>query len=239
MNGEYQLKADEGVKPDPICLDGCVYTKLGDPHMEEYCFGEAEQAGASVLPTSCPATSTLVSFWTTGEDVSTTPTVSLLTDEVGTAEEISISNLREETEKQLADLDGLINNVDSSPALKIELEKLKDLLNGLSGSLGGFESGRMKRSLSVLKCSDLDVIIDAYEQVNALLQDILSQMKLIGTNTGNSDLNTFIATTTEMFSEIDIGPHLHWFKQLQTQTGCAVQATTPNSPTATVTSTPT
>jgi len=51
----------------------------------------------------------LVSFWTTGEDVSTTPTVSLLTDEVGTAEEISISNLREETEKQLADLDGLIN----------------------------------------------------------------------------------------------------------------------------------
>ena len=89
------------------------------------------------------------------------------------------------------------------------------------------------------KCSDLDVIIDAYEQVNALLQDILSQMKLIGTNTGNSDLNTFIATTTEMFSEIDIGPHLHWFKQLQTQTGCAAQATTSNSPTATATSTPT
>ena len=203
-----------------------MYTKLGDPHMEEYCFGEAEQAGASVLPTSCPAMSSLVSFWTTGEDVSTTPTVSL-TDEVGTAEEISMSNLREETEKQLADLDDLINNVDSSPALKIELEKLKELLSGLSGSLGDFESGRMKRSLSVLKCSDLDVIIDAYEQVNALLQDILSQMKLIGTNTGNSDLNTFIATTTEMFSEIDIGPHLHWFKQLQTQTGCASATSSP------------
>ena len=44
MNGEYQLKLDEGAKPDPNCVDGCVYTRHGNSE-EEYCFARSDQAG--------------------------------------------------------------------------------------------------------------------------------------------------------------------------------------------------
>ena len=44
MNGEYQLKVDEGAKPDPNCVDGCVYTRQGNSE-EEYCFARSDQAG--------------------------------------------------------------------------------------------------------------------------------------------------------------------------------------------------
>ena len=44
MNGEYQLKLDEGAKPDPNCVDGCVYTRQGNSD-EEYCFARSDQAG--------------------------------------------------------------------------------------------------------------------------------------------------------------------------------------------------
>ena len=41
LNGVYTLKTKEDSKPDPICVDGCVYVKDD----KEYCF--KEQAGAS------------------------------------------------------------------------------------------------------------------------------------------------------------------------------------------------
>merc|ERR1719234_2203399 len=144
LNGEYQLKVDEVDKPEPNCLDGCVYTRSDDPKMEEYCFSQTDQL-ASVLPTSCPATSTLASFGTTWEGTSSVSSVTTSTAGPETTAEISVLNLREETEKQIAGIDALMNNVDSSSALKTELEKLKNLLSGLSGSLTTFDGQRVKR----------------------------------------------------------------------------------------------
>merc|ERR1711908_59139 len=57
LNGEYRLKVDEVDKPDPNCVDGCVYARSGDSD-DEYCFARSAEAGASVLPSSCPALST-------------------------------------------------------------------------------------------------------------------------------------------------------------------------------------
>ena len=219
LNGEYQLKVDEVDKPDPNCLDGCVYTRSDDPKMEEYCFSQTDEV-ASVLPTSCPATSTLASFGTTWEGTSSVSSVSTTTSVSETTTDISVLNLREETEKQIADLDALINNVDSSSALKTELEKLKDLLSGLSGSLSTFEEGgRVKRS-TTLTCSDLALIISAYEYITTLVQDILNLMNAIGANTGNTDLDNFILTAIEMFSQIDVTTQLQLFKGIQEQREC-------------------
>ena len=41
LNGVFTLKTKEDLKPDPICVDGCVYAKDN----KEYCF--KEQAGAA------------------------------------------------------------------------------------------------------------------------------------------------------------------------------------------------
>ena len=45
LNGVYILKAKEDSKPDPNCMDGCVYLK--DNEDEEYCF--IEKSGATVV----------------------------------------------------------------------------------------------------------------------------------------------------------------------------------------------
>ena len=212
LNGEYELKVDELDKPDPNCLDSCVYTRRGDPEMEEYCFTQTEHESASVLPASCPATSTLASFGTSSvSSVSPSPAVP------DTTAAISVLNLQEETEKQIADLDNLINNEESSSALKTELDKLKDLLIGLSDSLSTvLESGRVKRS-TTMTCSDLTVVITAHEYVITLVEDILNHMNTIGTNTGNIDLDNFIATTIQVFSQIDVKPQLELLKGIQAE----------------------
>ena len=226
LNGEYQLKVDELDKPDPNCVDSCVYTRRDDPEMEEYCFSQTQYEAASVLPSSCPAISTLASFGTSWEDTSSVSGVSTSIVAPGTtAAAMSVLDLREETEKQIADLDALINDVDSSPVLKTELEKLKNLLSGLSGSLDTvLEGGRVKRS-ATMTCSDLTVIITAHEYVTTLLDDILNHMNAIGTNTGNTDLDNFIATAIEMFSQIDVKAQLQLFKGIQAQQCGALTST--------------
>ena len=46
LNGVYTLKADEGSKPDPSCMDGCVYLR----NNEEYCFVQKSiEEGATVV----------------------------------------------------------------------------------------------------------------------------------------------------------------------------------------------
>merc|ERR550519_2853527 len=60
LNGDYTLKMDSLDLPDPICLDGCIYTKQGGPPEDEYCFREEATAGANVEQNSCPAISSTV-----------------------------------------------------------------------------------------------------------------------------------------------------------------------------------
>ena len=55
LNGVYILKAKEDSKPDPNCMDGCVYLK--DNEDEEYCF--IEKSGASVV---CEVTKLLLQY---------------------------------------------------------------------------------------------------------------------------------------------------------------------------------
>ena len=43
LNGVYTLKTKEASKPDPICLDGCIYTRDD----EEYCF--IDKPGSTVV----------------------------------------------------------------------------------------------------------------------------------------------------------------------------------------------
>merc|ERR1711971_628638 len=50
--------------------------------------------------------------------------------------------------------------------------------------------------------------------------DILNQMNGIGTKTGNTDLDNFISTTTEMYSQVDVTTQLQLFKGIQAQQEC-------------------
>ena len=43
LNGVYTLKTKQDVKPDPLCIDGCIYMRDN----EEYCF--IDKPGSTVV----------------------------------------------------------------------------------------------------------------------------------------------------------------------------------------------
>ena len=51
FTGDYQFKRKEGSKPEEVCINGCVYTKVGEPLTKEFCFKADSSAGADV---KCP-----------------------------------------------------------------------------------------------------------------------------------------------------------------------------------------
>ena len=48
LAGDYQLKEDTGSKPEEVCVNGCIYTKVGSPSTDEYCFKSENDAGGDV-----------------------------------------------------------------------------------------------------------------------------------------------------------------------------------------------
>ena len=48
LTGDYQYKRDAGSKPEEVCVNGCVYTKVGSPSTDEYCFKSENDAGGDV-----------------------------------------------------------------------------------------------------------------------------------------------------------------------------------------------
>ena len=48
LAGDYQLKEDTGSKPEEVCVNGCIYTKVGSPSTDEYCFKFENDAGGDV-----------------------------------------------------------------------------------------------------------------------------------------------------------------------------------------------
>merc|ERR1719483_418605 len=57
LNGQFTLQESLEDKPDPFCLDGCIYTKQGGE--DNYCFRQVPLADAAkVSPEECEASST-------------------------------------------------------------------------------------------------------------------------------------------------------------------------------------
>ena len=48
LDGEYMLNDNLDTKPDPVCLNGCIYTKNGEPE-NEYCFKSSQYVKTSCV----------------------------------------------------------------------------------------------------------------------------------------------------------------------------------------------
>ena len=48
LAGDYQLKEDAGSKPEEVCVNGCIYTKVGSPSTDEYCFKSENVSGQNI-----------------------------------------------------------------------------------------------------------------------------------------------------------------------------------------------
>ena len=48
FSGDYTLTKKEESKPEEVCINGCIYTKVGSPLTKEFCFKADSSAGADV-----------------------------------------------------------------------------------------------------------------------------------------------------------------------------------------------
>merc|ERR1712055_449284 len=147
LNGDYTLKMDSLDLPDPICLDGCIYTKQGGPPEDEYCFREEATAGANVEQNSCPAISSTVTGTTPITGTSTLTTVEASLEDIKSL----VDEAREKVLEHKNVLDSLLQ--DSSlpqstvQALNQILTNLENMGSSMA-SIGSLGSGRLRRATS-------------------------------------------------------------------------------------------
>merc|ERR1711990_966261 len=135
LNGVYTLKADEGSKPDPNCMDGCVYLRDN----EEYCFVQkSTEEGATVV---CEAATS--PFFTGSSTPPTSPvsggsTGSTFDGTTGSLDDLT-SRANEAHEKKDAAQAAIAN----AEAAKAAAEEVSNKLNDLE--MTKFVSSRFRR----------------------------------------------------------------------------------------------
>jgi len=137
LDDTYTFSEDRGSKPEPVCEDGCVYTRVSSPE-DEYCFKAEETGGLA----QC-------------QDVGTTPSLQTLEGQKdGLESEVA------DLEAEVADLDA---DEDAANTLDTELDKVDDKIEELTSD-GTTPSGRVRRQAPDAP-ETCDEIADIIEQI--------------------------------------------------------------------------
>merc|ERR1719447_1418777 len=201
LNGNYILKVDTAADlPDPICLDGCVYTKEGAPTEEEYCFREEATAGANVEQNSCPAISSTLTGTTPITGTSAGTTVASLE---------SIRSLVDEARAKVSEhknkLDSLILSSSSSlaPSAVQKLNQISSNLESMGSSMasiGSLGSGRLRRATSA-DCLWMTEAKSHFEEINAAIVNALEAINEIYP-TGVSSLDSLLLEMKDFYGQL-------------------------------------
>merc|ERR1712130_358846 len=172
LNGDYTLKTDSLDLPDPICLDGCIYTKAGGPPEDEYCFREEATAGANVEQTSCPAITSAATGSTPITATSTTAEVSL--------EDIRslVDEARQKVLEHKNELDSLLQDSSLAPSTVQALNQILTNLENMGSSMasiGSLGSGRLRRATSE-DCLWMSEAKRYFEEINEELGNSLEEI---------------------------------------------------------------
>merc|ERR1712180_85693 len=197
LNGNYILKVDTaGDLPDPICLDGCVYTKAGAPPEEEYCFREETTSGASVEQNSCPA---LPSTALTG---TSTPS--------GTTAQASLESIRSHIDEALGKVSQHKNRLNSllqdSSLTQSVVQALNQILTSLENmgtlmeSIGSLTSGRLRRA-AIEDCVWMVNAKQYFEDINKAINDALEAMNEVYP-TAVSDLDALLLEMKDYYEQL-------------------------------------
>merc|ERR1711962_398895 len=201
LNGNYILKVDTaGDLPDPICLDGCVYTKQGAPTEEEYCFREETTSGASVEQNSYPA---LPSTALTG---TSTPGAT----SIGTTAQASLESIRSHIDEALGKVSQHKNRLNSllqdSSLTQSVVQALNQILTSLENmgtlmeSIGSLNSGRLRRAATE-DCVWMVKAKQYFEDINKAINDALEAMNEIYP-TAVSDLDALVIEMKDYYEQL-------------------------------------
>merc|ERR1712180_206113 len=201
LNGNYILKADTaGDLPDPICLDGRVYRKQGQPTEEEYCFREETTAGASVEQNSCPA---LPSTALTGTSKPSATSI-------GTTGQASLESIRSHIDEALGKVSQHKNRLNSllqdSSLTQSVVQALNQILTSLENmgtlmeSIGSLDSGRLRRAATE-DCVWMVKAKQYFEDINKAINDALEAMNEIYP-TAVSDLDALLLEMKDYYEQL-------------------------------------
>merc|ERR1719447_384379 len=201
LNGNYILKVDTaGDLPDPICLDGCVYTKQGAPTEEEYCFREETTSGASVEQNSCPA---LPSTALTGRSMPSATSI-------GTTAQASLESIRSHIDEALGKVSQHKNRLNSLLQDSSLTQSVVQALNQISTSLenmgtlmesiGSLNSGRL-RGAAIEDCVWMVKAKQYFEDINKAINDALEAMNEIYP-TAVSDLDALLLEMKDYYEQL-------------------------------------
>merc|ERR1712180_319350 len=201
LNGNYILKADTaGDLPDPICLDGRVYRKQGQPTEEEYCFREETTAGASVEQNSCPA---LPSTALTGTSKPSATSI-------GTTGQASLESIRSHIDEALGKVSQHKNRLNSllqdSSLTQSVVQALNQILTSLENmgtlmeSIGSLNSGRLRRAATE-DCVWMVKAKQYFEDINKAINDALEAMNEIY-STAVSDLDALLLEMKDYYEQL-------------------------------------
>merc|ERR1712212_116262 len=203
LNGDYTLKTDNLDLPDPICLDGCIYTKQGGPPEDEYCFREETTAGANVEQNSCPAITT----------TSLTGTTPIITTSAGTTVEASLESIRslvDEARAKVSEhknaLDTLILSSSSSlsPSAVQALNQISSNLESMGSSMasiGSLGSSRLRRATKE-DCLWMTEAKSYFEEINAAIGNALEAINEIYP-TGVSTLDSLLLEMKYFYGQLN------------------------------------
>merc|ERR1711962_1484558 len=201
LNGNYILKVDTaGDLPDPICLDGCVYTKQGAPTEEEYCFREETTSGANVEQNSYPA---LPSTALTG---TSTPSAT----SIGTTAQASLESIQSHIDEALGKVsqhkDRLNSLLQDSSLTQSVVQALNQILTSLENmgtlmeSIGSLTSGRLRRA-AIEDCVWMVNAKQYFEDINKAINDALEAMNEVYP-TAVSDLDALLLEMKDYYEQL-------------------------------------
>merc|ERR1719447_2721975 len=196
LNGNYILKVDTAADlPDPICLDGCVYTKEGAPTEEEYCFREEATSGASVEQNSCPALTGI-----------STPSAT----SIRTTAQASLESIRSHIDEALGKVSQHKNRLNSLLQDSSLTQSVVQALNQISTSLenmgtlmesiGSLNSGRLRRA-AIEDCVWMVKAKQYFEDINKATNDALEAMNEIYP-TAVSDLDALLLEMKDYYEQL-------------------------------------
>merc|ERR1712180_376403 len=201
LNGNYILKVDTaGDLPDPICLDGCVYTKQGAPTEEEYCFREESTSGASVEQNSCPALPSTALTGTSKPSATSS----------GTTAQASLESIRSHIDEALGKvsqhknrLNSLLQDSSLTQSVVQALNQIStslEIMETLMESIGSLNSGRLRRAATE-DCVWMVKAKQYFEDINKAINDALEAMNEIYP-TAVSDLDALLLEMKDYYEQL-------------------------------------
>lgn len=210
LAGDYTLKTKQPDKPEAVCNDGCIYTKVGDQN-DEYCFKMETVVG---ITTECQSGSTQTSQST-----------------ISTPVQVSFKDISDDAKQ----IQTLANGV-TDDTLKKDLLAFADLLTKISAILESLQKlgSRAKRQANP-ECSQdyCSLVVNLLKNIEESLKEVDKFLSMELPDELKNLLEEIKSYMEKLKQEYEVEKQRCNCESLSTETANSESGTTPGTPSVT------